>query len=502
MRKDFVVPTVAALVTLVFHLLANPHYGFFRDELYFIICGRHPDWGYVDQPPLVPLMAAATQIFGHSLFLLRAVPALFAAAGVFTTCLLVTEFRGGRFAQAFAALIFLFTAVLTSFGDKVSTDEVGLFTWPLIALLVLRIAKGGDPRLWLVAGVAAGVTLESKYSVLFFLAALLIGILLTPARRILLGRYFAMGCGLAALITLPNFLWQWHYGFPMLELLRNGQAGKNVIAGPILYLLQELLITIVFLAPVWIVGVVWLLRRSEFRFLGLTYVLLIAEMIVFHGKHYYPGSVYPIVIAAGAVPIEAWTRRREFARVALVAYATIVGLIFEPFAVPVLPEDVFVSYASAVDSALHIPRSALATEHGRETSALPGDWADMHGWPELAAELKRVYDSLPPGERSQAAVFADNYGTAAAVQFFDPGIPVLSTHNQYWLWGLAGKTGNILVQAGGTCFRSDRLYASRTVVTTFNSRWGIGYEQDLPIAICRGIRKPLASVWADSRDYI
>jgi len=502
MRKDLVVPTVAALVTLVVHLLANPHYGFFRDELYFIMCGRHPDWGYVDQPPLVPLMAAATQVFGHSLFLLRAVPALFAAAGVFTTCLLVTEFGGGRFAQAFAALIFFFTAVLTSFGDKVSTDEVGLFTWPLIALLVLRIAKGGDPRLWLGAGVAMGVTLESKYSVLFFLAALFSGILLTPARRIMRNRYFAIGCGVAALVTLPNFLWQWHYGFPMLELLRNGQAGKNVIAGPILYLVQELLITIPFLAPVWIVGVVWLFRRVDFRFLGLAYVLLIAEMIVFHGKHYYPGCVYPIVIAAGAVPIELWTRRRQFARASLVAYAAIVGLVFEPFAVPVLPEEAFVGYSAAIGRALHIPKAALATEHGRETSKLPGDWADMHGWPELAAALQHAYDSLPPEERSQAVVFADNYGTAAAVEFFAPGIPVLSTHNQYWLWGLRGNSGNVLVQAGGTCFAADRLYAGRTVVTTFRSRWGIDSEQDLPIAICRGLRKPLASVWPDSRDYL
>jgi hypothetical protein len=492
---------VAALVTLVVHLLANAHYGFFRDELYFIACGRHPDWGYVDQPPLVPLLAAATQAFGHSLFLLRAVPALFAAAGAYTTCLLVREFGGGRFAQGFAALIFLFTGVLTSFGMKVSTDEVGLWTWPLIALLVLRISKGADPRLWIAVGVAFGATLQSKYSVLFFAAALLLGILLTPARRILRERYFAAGCAIAVLIALPNLLWQWHYGFPMLELLRNGQSGKNVIAGPLLYLVQELLVTTVFLAPVWIVGAIWLLRRREFRFLGLTYVILIAEMIVFHGKHYYPAAVYPIVIAAGAVPFEAWTRGLRFVRVGLVAYALLAGIVFEPFAAPVLPEATFVGYAAAVDDALHIPKAVLATEHGREAATLPGDWADMHGWPELAAAVSRAYESLPPAERSQAVVFAGNYGDASAVEFFAPGVPVISEHNQYWLWGTRGYRGNVLIQIGGTCFQADHLYASRTVVTTFSSRWGIGDEQNLPIAICRGIRRPLAAVWPDYKNY-
>ncbi len=502
MRKHLDIPLVAALVTLAVHVLANAHYGFFRDELYFIICGRHPDWGYVDQPPLVPLLAAATQIFGHSLFLLRVVPALFAAAGAYTTCLLAREFGGGRFAQAFAALIFLGTGVLTSFGGKVSTDEVGLWTWPLIALLVVRITKGADPRTWIAAGVAAGLTLESKYSLIFFLPALALGIVLGPQRRALRSPYFAAGCAVAVAIVLPNVTWQWHHGFPMIELLKNGQNGKNLIASPILFLVQQVLITSLFLAPVWIIGVIWLLRQRDVRFLGIAYIALIVEMIVLHGKHYYPANVYPIVIAAGAVPIERWTDGLRITRAALATCAIVVGLVFAPFAVPVLPEETLVGYAAVVDRALHIERKTLATEHAGLTSALPSDWADMHGWPELAGAVRDVYDSLPPAERAQAVVLADNYGSAAAIQFFTPSVPVISVHNQYWLWGTSGHAGDVLVQIGGTCFRSDRLYASRTVVKTFSSRWGIADEQNLPIAICRKPREPLATVWPDYRSYL
>jgi hypothetical protein len=502
LNPDRSVPTIAAIVVALVHLIGNPHYGFFRDELYFIICGFRPQWGYVDQPPVVPLLAAATQVFGHSLFLLRAVPALFAGAGVYTTCLLVSEFGGGAFAQAFAALIFLFTSVLMSFGMKPSTDEVGLWTWPLFALLVVRITRGADPRLWLLAGAVAGLTFESKYSVVFFLAAMFAGLLLTPERRILATRWFAAGCGVATMIALPNVVWQWSYGFPMLQTLEVDQHAKNLIVGPLFYLVQEILITNIFLWPVWLIGVVWLLRTPRFRFLGNAFLLLMATMIVLHGKHYYPASIYPLAIAAGAVQIEAWTRFRKAARVALAAYATVAGIALLPFSLPVLSEEQFVVYQQGLGDVLHIPRTAIATEPGRETSILPSDWADMHGWPEMAEAVKQVYETLPPEERARAVVLAENYGGASAIAFFTPEIPVISVHNQYWLWGTKGYDGDVMIQIGGSCFASEHLFASRTVVATFNSRWGIRTEQNLPIAICRGARVPLDRVWPGAKAYI
>ncbi|MBV8116695.1 MAG: glycosyltransferase family 39 protein, partial [Candidatus Eremiobacteraeota bacterium] len=426
------IPLVAAVVTLAAHLAGNPHYGFFRDELYFIICGFHPAWGYVDQPPIVPLLAAGSQLFGHSLFLLRAIPALFAAAGVYVGCLLVVELGGDEFAQIVAAIAMFFANVLMAFGMKVGPDMVGLWTWPLMALYVLRIAKGGDPRWWLAAGAAFGVSLESKYSALFFGVALCAGLLLTPQRRILWSRWCAGGLLLALLIALPNFLWQAHYGFPMLELLRNGQNGKNVVAGPLLYLFQQLLLTNIFLSPIWIVGVVALLARATpARFLGWTYGFLIALMIVLHGKHYYPGDVYPIAIAAGAVEIARWMRRWPALRAALVMAMVAAGLFFLPFSLPVLAERPMVDYAAFVGRALHLSKSTMATER-RQSAALPTDWADMHGWPELEATVARIYGALPPDQRAQAAIVANNYGEAAAIDFFgkrDGLPPALSGHN-------------------------------------------------------------------------
>jgi hypothetical protein len=496
------VPWIAALATLGLHLAGNPHYGFFRDELYFIICGFHPQFGYVDQPPVVPLLAALTQAAGHSLFLLRAVPALCAAGGIYVTTLLVAEFGGGVFAQVLAALAYTGAPVLVAFGMKVSPDEIGLWLWPLIALWLARIARGGDPRLWLGIGAAAGIAAESKYTVLFYLVALLAGLLGTPQRGILRSWWALGGTVIGALIVLPNLGWQAVHGFPMWELLEAGQHGKNVIVGPVVYAFQQIAITNLYLAPLWIVGVVWLLRAPPYRFLGIAYLVLIVEMMVLHGKHYYPADVYPVVIAAGAVPVAAWTSRFVAARVALLAYAAAFATLLLPLELPVLGETQLLSYERTIVQPLYpIPGAMLATQHD-ETPAIGSDYADMHGWPELAAAVRAAYEALPPAQRARAVVFATNYGDASAIRFFAPEIPVISVHNQYWLWGFGKSDGDVMLEIGGTCWRDDRYFAHASVAAHYDTPLPVmGYENQLTFLTCSGLRVPMGRLWSDSKNY-
>lgn len=493
-------------MTFALHLAANPHYGYFRDELYFIICGFHPAWGYVDQPPIVPLLAAGSQLFGHSLFMLRALPAFFAAGGAFVTCRLVAEFGGGTFAKALATLAFLAAGVLESFGMKVGPDMVGLWLWPLAALYVLRIVRGADPRWWLAAGACIGVALESKYSVIFFALAMIAGIALTAQRRALLTPWLLAGAAIAIVIALPNFAWQAVHGFPMWELLRNGAQGKNLPTPPVVFLFQQLLLTNLFVAFVWICGLVWLFFDKTARFLAWTYVLLVVMMIALHAKHYYPADVYPILIGAGGVAFERWTAGARFLRPILITVTVAAWLFFLPFSLPVLSEPAMLGYSDVVTRVLHLKRTALQTERFR-TSALPEDWADMHGWPQLAATVARVYDALPPQQRSQAAIVASNYGEAAAIDFFGPAYglpPAISGHNNYWLWGTRGYSGNVVIDVNGDCGADSdpKLFRSKRVATHFDAPWVISYEHDIPIGVCSGIMRPLSSVWPKLRVYI
>jgi hypothetical protein len=498
------IPLIAALVTLAVHLIANPHYGFFRDELYFVICGFHPAWGYVDQPPIVPLLAAGSQIFGHSLFVLRAVPALFAAGCVYATCLLVIELGGGAFAQIFGALIAAVTPALMDFGTKLSTDTVGLLLWPLAALFALRLVRGADPRWWLATGVVVGLGLESKYTMLFFAAAVLVALLAVPQRRVLATRWLAAGALLAALIALPNLLWQASHGFPMWALLHNAQEHKNSVLGPAQYLATQFLITHPLLAPVWVVGLFSLLRRSDTRFLGIAVVLLIGEMMLLHGKDYYTGDVYPIPIAAGAVLIEAWTARRTIVRPIATLYALACGVALVPLLMPVLPEATMSAYDRVAETML-TREVNLAIEERTQIGSLPPDWADMHGWRELTATVADVYRALPPDRRAHAAILASNYGEAAALDFFGPeyGLPpVLSGHNQFWLWGTRGYSGDVLIDVHGDCQRDAHLFKAARVVTRFSDRWARPSENGFPISLCTGITEPLAVYWPRLRSYI
>lgn len=287
----------------------------------------------------------------------------------------------------------------------------------------------------------------------------------------------------------------------MLELLRNGQAGKSTTPSVPLYLAQEVLITDPLLAAEWLIGLVWPLRAPAFRFLGYAYLVLTCEMLAFHGKHYCPANVYPILIAAGAVAIETWTARLRIARPFVVAAAALAALPFVPDVLPVLPEASFVAFASSRNAVLHIPKGATETEHGRDRSRLPGDWADMHGWPAMAAAVRSVYASLPERDRRDAVVFGGNYGEASAVAFFAPEIPVIGEHNQYWLWGPRGFSGRVVIQINGSCFRSQHLFRSRLRARTLEDPYAIGFENHIPIWICRDPSESLAALWPSIKDY-
>jgi 4-amino-4-deoxy-L-arabinose transferase-like glycosyltransferase len=500
MRRQHL-PLVAAVTATLLHLAGNPHYGFFRDELYFIICGRHPAFGYVDQPPLVPLLAALSQTLGNSLFASRAFPALISGASIYVTCLLARELGAAVFGQLLAALAAFFSPVLMSFGMKLSTDTPGLLLWPLAALLVLRLVKGANPRGWLLVGLVLGLAAESKYSVVFFALALGLGLLMTKERRVLFSPWLLAGVGLCILVSLPSLLWQASHGFPMWELLRNGQKGKNVVLSPLGFLAAEFLITNPALALVWLSGLVFLLRRPQWRFLGLTYLFLVVQMVLLHAKHYYPADVYPILFAAGGAALEALTAFLPSVRVVLVGVVVVLGCALVPYAMPVLPLPWFLAFNAR--AAQLLPLDAARTENGRQ-AVLPQDWADMQGWLELAQAVARVYYALPVEERSKAAIFTDNYGEAAAIDFFGGPLglpPAVSGHNQYWLWGMHGYDGSVLVDVNASVQDDAKLCESAAFGGHFASPLSMPYEADFDIVICRGLKTPLQDFWPRQRFY-
>ena len=490
------VPWIAALLTLVLHLAGNAHYGFFRDELYFIICGFRPDLGYVDQPPLVPLLAGFSQTFGLSLFALRVIPAVFAGLATYIACRFAVELGGGRFAIIIAALVTTFAPQMLGFGSRLSPDTVGMAVWPLIALLVYRIARGADSRWWIGVSVLIAFAFWAKYSVAFFAVGIVAGLLLTPQRSTLRTPWFAAAVILGGLLIAPNVWWQWHYHFPMLQLLHN-DYDKFMLKWPP-FPLQQIMIMSPLLSIVWLIGLGWLFANARTRFLAWAYVILIALMWAGDAKAYYPAAVYPYLIAAGAVPIERWTGVRHNWRVAIIAVLVAFAIPSTPFVLPIVPMNTYIRYQEALGNLFHINFHVETTNN-----AIPIQYyADMTGWPQLEKQVAAIYSGLPAGERSGAAIYAHNFGEASAVDLYGPADhlpPALSGNNNYWLWGTHGLSGNVVIDVNGRELLP--YYRSVQRVATFYNPLGMPYENNLPVWVLRSPKQPLSSIWPHLKNY-
>jgi 4-amino-4-deoxy-L-arabinose transferase-like glycosyltransferase len=487
---------------LVLHLFANPHYGVFRDELYFIVCGLHPALGYVDQPPLVPLLAAASfKLFGTALTPLRLPPALAMAAMVMLTVRFARRLGGGLFAQALAGLSVLLAPVLLVDGLLLFTDLLQPLSWLAAAYLLTRIADGGSPKLWLALGAVVGVSLWSKYLILFYLVGLAAGVLATPLRRTLATPWPWAGAALALAIIAPNLFWQAAHGFPFLEVAAAGAGGKNLVLSPLGFFAQQLLFLGPLSAPVWIAGLVWLAAARDVpagRALAIAYVVTAALFLFGHGKAYYLAPAYPALFAAGGVFWERALRWRRARRGALIAIG-ISGLLAAPTVLPVLPPDKLIAYTRA----LGLSPQASATENLAQ-AALPQHLADMFGWPEMAAEVARVYLALPEGERAKAVFLGRNYGEAAALDVYGPalgGPPAISGHNQYYLWGPLGFDGSVMIALDAQRPKGAGFFKTVEVAGRVENPYALPFETNLNIYVLRGPKRPLAEIWPALKHY-
>lgn len=489
-----------ALACLLLHVLANGRYGFFRDELYFIVCGDRPAFGYVDQPPIVPLLASWSHaLFGDHLWGFRLLPALVMTATVAATAEFVRLIGGGRFAQWLAGLCVLLAPVFLLWGVLFFTDMFQPLTWLGLAWALVRLEQTRDERWWLVFGAIAGFSLNTKYIVAFFLAALAVGLLFTPRLKSLGRPWLYLGALVAGLMILPNVLWQQAHGWPFLELARAGAAGKNEAMSPQAFFLQQALYGGPWAVPVWLCGLWACLAGPKLwvsRAFAVAWLVLAVVFVLIHGKPYYLAALYPVLLAFGAQRIEAWVRAPRARSVALAGVA-LLGLLAAPFALPILPVQAFVRYQRAVG---FMPSVGEKLKLG----PLPQYYADMFGWPEMAARVAAVYRALPPQDRARAVFYAENYGEAAAIDVFGRRLglpPAISGHNQYFLWGPRDHDGSVMIIIGGDPRRYADLFRRFDVAGRVDQPYAMPYERDQPIYVLRDMKTPLRTFWPQVKSY-
>ena len=517
-----------AAVKLLLHLLTSGRYGIFRDELYYLACAEHLDWGYVDQPPLIALIAwIARHLFGSSLLGLRLLPAIAGAALVWLIGKLAREMGGGRFAQALAALATLVVPIFLVFNHWLTMNAFEPLIWMAAAWCVVRAINRDDPRYWLWFGVIIGIGLETKYSVVFFAFGIVAGLLLTKHRRFLKSKWIWLG-GLASLLVfLPNLLWLVKHDFPFLELMRNiRHSGRDVARGPIAFIADQALIMNPILFPLWVGGLLWLFLGKEgrrYRIFGWTYVVMLITFIVLKGKNYYLAPAYPILFAAGGVAFERLTIRTGSSsdrvthgqtaaavgrftfirssfpsalRAVYVALIIIAGAALIPLSSPILSPENYIRYQKAIGI------EPSKTEN-QETGPLPQYFADEFGWEDMARAVAEVYNRLPPEERAQTAIFANSYGQAGAIDFFGAkyGLPkAISNHQSYWLWGPRNYTGAIVIVLGSDG-EGDREHFKTVDAVGRTDHPYSRRDEHFEIFLCRSLNQDLQTLWPNIKSW-
>ncbi|CAM4191978.1 glycosyltransferase family 39 protein [Nocardia ninae] len=492
-------PIVAALFAVVLVACA-PRYGYHRDELYFLAAGRHLSWGYPDQPPLTPLVAKAMAAIDPDSLLMLRLPAVLAATLVVVCAgLMARELGGGRAAQALAAAAVASAAFVMGVGHMLSTAVFDLAAWSVVTLVVLRLIReiGGSPesangeqarrvagwlsgpRWWLVIGLVVGVGLQNKLLLIFPVLALLVSLLLIGPRKLFVTKGFAIAIGIAVLIWLPYLVWQAGNGWPQGEMGRAIAGGSSGTSDtPIMFVLLQFGLMGPLLVPLWAFGLCRLARDVRYRAFVIAYGLLFVLFLAIGGKAYYLGGMYPILLAAGAVPVAAWLDRRR-TRWAAVGFVVAVNAI-----------------GSAV---LFLPVLPVSMLRNTPVLAVNYDAGETIGWPEFTRQVGEARARLGP----DVAILTANYGEAGAIERF--GAPYdlpkpHSGHNSYWWWGPPSDTATEVLTVGLERDYLTRFCTDLQPAGHIDNGLDIDNdEQGEPLFVCRNPRASWSELWPQAK---
>lgn len=483
-------PLLGVCVTVAtVHTLTNGRYGFHRDELQFLDDGRHLAWGFVAYPPLAPLIGrVAMALFGASLVGLRTFALLAQLGVVVVTAMLAREFGGRWFAQTAAALVVAATPLFMFEAHSFQYTGFDLFWCVALAWCLARLVNTGNPRWWLAAGAAVGLGLMTRYTMAFYLAALAVGIVLTPLRRYLAGRWLWAGAGLAFVIFLPNLIWQYQHGWITLHFLRFIHArdiGEGRAAG---FWPDQLGIDMQdFAAPLALAGLAWFFLPAgrRFRALGWMFVTLVAVMALARGRGYYTGGVYPMLFAAGGA---FWERGLQHLRsrpaVGVLQVATLA----------------IVCAGGALTARMVLPWRPVGAPNNVALN-VNGDLREEVGWPELVREVATIRDGLTPEQRASLAIVTNNYGETGAIDLYGPDYglpPAISTVNSAWYRRYPAQPPQVIILLGSDRAGADRYFQSCRLAGRNANPWGIHNEESdshPDIFLCGPLRMPWAQAW-------
>jgi hypothetical protein len=486
---DLSVLLTLALARLLLHVLLNTHYGFHRDELAVFADAQDLAWGYVAYPPLTPALGHVSQLlFGASLSGFRFFAALAQCAAMMFAGLTARELGGGRFAQVLAALAVAATPFSLLTASQMQYTAFDSLWWVLLAWMVARLINRDDTRWWLGIGLVIGLGMMTRYTMLFCVASLAVGVLATPLRRRLASPWLLGGVAVSLLVFLPNAIWQFDHDFIALDFLQSIHARDVRIGRTDGFLLQQLYAsTGPLLLPLWMAGLGWLAlsqAAARYRVFAWWYVAALLLFAVAGGRSYYLAPAYPMLLAAGAVACGQWVSHLQPKTQRWSRAAIWIGLLG----------------ALITGAAVGLPWAPVNSTGWRISRAAHDNFAEQVGWPAYVAQVAAVYRALPPAERMHTGIYANNYGEAGAIDLYGPrhGLPrAISPVNSFWFRGYGAPPPTTVIVLGDDAQGMSDTPADCTLVARFRNPQHVENEESShpDIYVCRRLRVPWSRLW-------
>lgn len=481
-----------ALGGILIHILLNGQYGFHRDELDVLMNARRLDWGYVAYPPFTPFVARlGLELFGESLRGLRVFSAIAQGIVMILAGLMARDMGGRRNAQVLAAFAVFIAPIALMAGTWIMYFAFDYLWWVLVAFFMVRLLATDNPRYWLGIGVGIGLGMMTKFTMGFWVIALVIAVLVTPARKYLRSKWLYIGAGLALLIFLPNLVWQIQHDFISLRFLSTIHARDIQWGRADDFLIEQLYgTTNPFSLPLWTVGLsLCLFGASMKRFRALGWMFLVTFLLFFlnRGRAYYVAPAYVMLLAAGCVGIEQWfesrtmrTRRLGFG---LLWGAQVIG--------------------SLIAIVLMKPVAPINSPLWEITSSVNEDVVEMIGWQDLTAQVAQVYRSIPENEKPSTVILAGNYGEAGALDLYGKqyDLPlVISGTNSLWYRGYGEPEPETVIVVGFESSYASNFFSSCRYSGKVMNSYQVKNEETTHhtgLYICREPRRPWEDMWQD-----
>jgi len=418
-----------ASIKMGIHLFTNTitRYGLHRDEYLYISESDHLAWGYMEVPPMISIIGKIAKVlFGNTEFAVRFFPALIGAISIVLIGVMVRDLGGKKYAQLIGGFGFLISPAFLGSNNLFQPVSFNQFMWLLSVFMMVRIIKDVDllnfknlanlsNKKWYWLGIIAGLGFLTKYSIVFFFAALIGGLLLTKHRKVFLTKYPYISLGIAFLIALPNLWWQVAHDFPIIRHMEVLASTQLVNVSATSFLIPQFLDHLG-ASIIWLSGFFFVLtneKMKSYRFLGWTYLLVILLLLLTHGKDYYAFGAYAMLFAVGGIAWEHWLGKKSLF---LIPIITLINIPAIPLALPILPIEKMETYSLYIRDDLGV-ENLFRWEDGIVRN-LRQDYADMHGWEEIPRKAAKIYHSLPPEQQRTCLLFAGHYGQAGVMNFY------------------------------------------------------------------------------------